>query len=31
MVTHDPELGERADRRISMVDGHIISDRGDGQ
>jgi putative ABC transport system ATP-binding protein len=26
MVTHDPELGGRAGRRIQMVDGQIISD-----
>jgi putative ABC transport system ATP-binding protein len=26
MVTHDPELGGRASRRIQMVDGQIISD-----
>jgi len=26
MVTHDPELGERADRQITMVDGTISSD-----
>lgn len=29
MVTHDPELGGRARRRISMVDGNIIEDQGD--
>lgn len=28
MVTHDPELGDRARRRIQMVDGRIVSDRG---
>jgi putative ABC transport system ATP-binding protein len=27
MVTHDPELGRRAGRRINMVDGRIESDR----
>lgn len=27
MVTHDPELGDRARRRINMVDGRIESDR----
>ena len=27
MVTHDPELGNRARRRIDMVDGRIASDR----
>jgi len=26
MVTHDPELGERAKRRIKMVDGRIEGD-----
>lgn len=26
MVTHDPELGKRAARRIHMVDGRIVSD-----
>jgi putative ABC transport system ATP-binding protein len=26
MVTHDPELGQRAHRRIQMVDGHIMGD-----
>ena len=26
MVTHDPELGKRAGRRIRMVDGRIDSD-----
>lgn len=29
MVTHDPELGDRARRRIQMVDGQIASDEGD--
>jgi putative ABC transport system ATP-binding protein len=28
MVTHDPELGGRARRRIHMVDGRISSDSG---
>ena len=28
LVTHDPELGERARRRIQMVDGRIVSDSG---
>jgi putative ABC transport system ATP-binding protein len=28
MVTHDPELGRRARRRIQMVDGQITSDSG---
>ena len=28
MVTHDPELGERAKRRIKMVDGGIEEDTG---
>ncbi len=26
MVTHDPELGERARRRIHMRDGHVVED-----
>lgn len=26
IVTHDPELGERAQRKINMVDGSIVSD-----
>jgi putative ABC transport system ATP-binding protein len=26
MVTHDPELGERAQRKIHMRDGHITTD-----
>lgn len=31
VVTHDPKLGERARRRIRMVDGRIASDgRGEG-
>lgn len=29
MVTHDPELGQRARRRITMVDGSIESDSGE--
>jgi putative ABC transport system ATP-binding protein len=28
MVTHDPELGRRAERRIQMFDGRIGSDSG---
>ena len=28
MVTHDPELGVRAKRRIRMVDGRIEEDTG---
>jgi putative ABC transport system ATP-binding protein len=28
MVTHDPQLGERAKRRIIMVDGSIEGDTG---
>ena len=28
MVTHDPELGIRAKRRIKMVDGRIEEDTG---
>jgi putative ABC transport system ATP-binding protein len=30
VVTHDPEVGARARRRISMVDGRISEDDGDG-
>ena len=30
MVTHDPELGARARRRIKMVDGRIEEDSGPG-
>ena len=26
VVTHDPELGERAQRRLHMVDGAIVND-----
>jgi len=26
MVTHDPELGKRAKRRIQMEDGRIVND-----
>jgi putative ABC transport system ATP-binding protein len=26
MVTHDPGLGDRADRKVQMVDGEIVSD-----
>jgi putative ABC transport system ATP-binding protein len=29
MVTHDPELGKRASRRVHLVDGKISSDTGD--
>jgi putative ABC transport system ATP-binding protein len=28
MVTHDPDMGRRAQRQIQMVDGAIISDKG---
>ena len=28
MVTHDPEIGQRATRRIHMLDGRIGSDSG---
>jgi putative ABC transport system ATP-binding protein len=28
LVTHDPEIGNRATRRIHMVDGSIVSDTG---
>lgn len=27
MVTHDPELGQRAQRQLHMVDGHIINEQ----
>lgn len=30
VVTHDPRLGERAGRRLSMDDGRISSDSGGG-
>jgi putative ABC transport system ATP-binding protein len=30
VVTHDPEIGERAGRRIRVVDGRIASDSGGG-
>jgi putative ABC transport system ATP-binding protein len=30
MVTHDPELGERAGRQVRMVDGRIVSDASTG-
>jgi putative ABC transport system ATP-binding protein len=26
LVTHDPEIGGRAKRRLRMVDGEVISD-----
>lgn len=29
MVTHDPDLGKRASRRVHLVDGKISSDTGD--
>ena len=29
MVTHDPDLGKRASRRVQLVDGKISSDTGD--
>lgn len=29
MVTHDPDLGKRASRRVQLVDGKISSDIGD--
>ncbi len=28
IVTHDPEIGERAERRIRIVDGEIVADEG---
>lgn len=31
MVTHDPELGKRAKRKIMMVDGTVASDMGGGR
>ncbi len=30
MVTHDPEIGRRAGRRIHMADGAVVSDRTGG-
>jgi putative ABC transport system ATP-binding protein len=30
LVTHDPELGGRARRRLQMVDGRLLSDTGSG-
>lgn len=30
VVTHDPEMGERAERQIHMVDGVIHEDKGNG-
>jgi predicted ABC-type transport system involved in lysophospholipase L1 biosynthesis ATPase subunit len=29
MVTHDPDLGKRASRRLQLVDGKISRDTGD--
>ena len=29
-VTHDPEVGRRADRQIRMLDGRIVGDNGKG-
>jgi putative ABC transport system ATP-binding protein len=29
LVTHDPEIGARAHRRLRMVDGEIVSDQRD--
>jgi putative ABC transport system ATP-binding protein len=29
LVTHDPEIGGRAHRRLRMVDGEIVSDQRD--
>jgi len=26
VVTHDPEIGSRAHRRLRMIDGAIVSD-----
>jgi putative ABC transport system ATP-binding protein len=28
MVTHDPDLGKRASRRVRLVDGRISADTG---
>jgi putative ABC transport system ATP-binding protein len=28
VVTHDPSIGERARRRIQMIDGRIAGDTG---
>lgn len=30
IVTHDPELGERAKRKIKFIDGSITADTGTG-
>ncbi len=30
IVTHDPEIGKRARRRLTMVDGRIMGDTGRG-
>jgi putative ABC transport system ATP-binding protein len=30
VVTHDPQIGERARRRIRLSDGRIVSDQRDG-
>ena len=30
VVTHDPRLSEQCDRTITLVDGNIVSDTGDG-
>jgi len=30
MVTHNPELAARTDRRIRIVDGRIVEDTGSG-
>jgi putative ABC transport system ATP-binding protein len=31
LVTHDPELGGRARRRLRMMDGRIVQDTGEGK
>jgi putative ABC transport system ATP-binding protein len=28
MVTHDPEMGQRASRQLHMMDGRLVKDYG---
>jgi putative ABC transport system ATP-binding protein len=30
MITHDPKVAERTDRRITLMDGRVVSDEGGG-